>query len=290
MRKKILLDTDIGSDIDDCLALAYLLKEPDCEILGITTVSGEADKRAAMVDAICRNVGITDMPIFPGAERPLFGGQRQRRAQQAVCLSQLPCRKEFPKNQAIEFMRKTIRENPGEITLVAIGPLTNIALLFSLDPEIPSLLKELVLMCGDFLRPNAAPEWNAMLDVLATAIVYAAKVPIHRSVGLNVTTQVKINKKQMEERFHAKVLEPVKQFADVWFESKEFMIFHDPLAVMTLFDDRVCSFVKCGAKVSFPDAPQAGKITLDLTQNDIEVADSVNAEYALERFFRIVNT
>ena len=64
MRKKILLDTDIGSDIDDCLALAYLLKEPDCEILGITTVSGEADKRAAMVDAICRNVGITDMPIF----------------------------------------------------------------------------------------------------------------------------------------------------------------------------------------------------------------------------------
>ena len=186
-------------------------------------------------------------------------------------------------------MRKTIRENPGEITLVAIGPLTNVALLFATDPEIPSLLKELVLMCGDFIRENAGAEWNAMLDVLATAIVYAAKVPVHRSIGLNVTTQVKINKAQMKERFTAKVLEPVKQFAEIWFEKKEFMIYHDPLAVMTLFDDGICSFVRCGAKVLFPDNAEAGKIVLDMSKNDIEVADQVDAEYALERFFKIVN-
>ena len=287
--KKVLLDTDIGSDIDDCLALAYLLKEPECQLVGITTVSGEASKRAAMVDAICRNVGVTDVPIYPGLEKPLLGPQRQPRAQQASRLADLDCRTEFAENQAIDFMRRTIRENPGEISLVAIGPLTNVAVLFSIDPEIPSLLKELVLMCGDFLREEAAAEWNARLDVLAAAIVYGAKVPIHRSIGLNVTTQVKMDREQMEKYFVSDVLSPVKCFADVWFENKQYMIYHDPLAAMTAFDENICTFKKCRASVVMPGNADEGKILIDCEGQDVEVADSVNVQYALEKYFKTVN-
>lgn len=287
--KKILLDTDIGSDIDDCLALAYLLKEPECKLVGITTVSGEAKKRASMIDAICRNVGVTDIPIYPGLEKPLFGCQRQSKAQQASRLEGWACVTDFCENNAIEFMRQTIRDNPGEISLVAIGPLTNVAVLFSIDPEIPSLLKELVLMCGDFIRPNATAEWNAMLDVLATAIVYDAKPPIHRSIGLNVTTQVKMNRKQMEKYFVSEVLAPVKSFAEVWFEQKEYMIYHDPLAVMTLFDDNICTFKKGTVTTVFPGNPEAGKIVFKEGAGTIEVADSVDAEYALNKYFDVVN-
>ncbi len=287
--KKILLDTDIGSDIDDSLALAYLLKEPECKLVGITTVSGEAKKRASMVDAICRNVGVNDIPIYPGLEKPLFGCQRQPKAQQASRLDGWECATDFCENNAIDFMRKTIRDNPGEISLVAIGPLTNVAVLFSIDPEIPALLKELVLMCGDFIRPEANAEWNAKLDALATAIVYEAKPKIHRSIGLNVTTQVKITKDQMNELFVANVLQPVKSFAEVWFEQKEFMIYHDPLAVMTLFDDNICTFKKGSVSTVFPGAPEAGKIIFREGEGAIEVADSVDVEYALNKYFSVVN-
>lgn len=72
MSEKILLDTDIGSDIDDALCLAYLLAQPRCQLLGITTVSGQVEERARLASALCRHAGM-DIPIFPGAEAPLWG-------------------------------------------------------------------------------------------------------------------------------------------------------------------------------------------------------------------------
>ena len=101
-------------------------------------------------------------------------------------------------------MRRTIRSNPGDITLLAIGPMTNVALLFSIDPEIPKLLKSLVLMCGVFTNHLAGVgpvEWNAICDPHAAAIVYSAPVRIHRSIGLDVTCQVVMDKAEVKEKF-----------------------------------------------------------------------------------------
>ena len=82
MSIKILLDTDIGSDIDDAVCLAYLLAQSQCQLLGITTVSGESKKRGMLASVLC-NVASKDIPIFPGAEEPLIGPQRQTQAQGA---------------------------------------------------------------------------------------------------------------------------------------------------------------------------------------------------------------
>src|SRR5665647_1862140 len=170
--EKIILDTDIGSDIDDAICLAYLLAKPECELLGITTVSGEADKRAMVASMICEAAG-KHIPIFPGAEEPLTIPQKQPIARQAKVLPAWEHEKKFPHGEAIEFMRQTIRKNPGEITLIAIGPLTNIALLFKIDPEIPHLIKSLVIMGGVFINLNPYPtEWNIRCDPHAAAIVY----------------------------------------------------------------------------------------------------------------------
>src|SRR6266508_535894 len=176
MPEKILLDTDIGTDIDDAVCLAYLLAQPQCELLGITTVTGEVDKRAMMASALCRVAG-KQVPIYPGADTPFLIAQKQPVAQQASALSKWDRDTQFPKGEAVEFLRQTIRQHPGEITLLTIGPLTNIGLLFKVDPEIPRLLKQIVLMCGVFtdLSPKYGPlEWNAILDPHATAIVYRA--------------------------------------------------------------------------------------------------------------------
>jgi len=257
---KILLDTDIGSDIDDAVCLAYLLANPQCELLGITTVSGEADRRASMASAMCMVAG-RDVPVFPGAELPFLTEQKQPRAVQAARLVNWKHRADFPKGQAVGFMRDTIRKHPGEIVLLGIGPLTNIALLFSLDPEIPSLLKSLVLMCGVFTNRLAGVgplEWNARCDPYAAAIVYRASVKVFRSVGLDVTMQVSMGKDEVRRRFGVPLLRPVLDFADVWFQGIDKIIFHDPLAAATIFDERICQFERGTVDIELADESTRG--------------------------------
>ena len=102
----VLLDTDIGTDVDDAVALAYLLSHPDCELLGITTVTGEAAKRASLASVLCKASG-KDIPIYPGAEHPMQGEQRQPVAQQAAVLPNWPHESKFPLNQAVDFLADT---------------------------------------------------------------------------------------------------------------------------------------------------------------------------------------
>ena len=241
----VLLDTDIGSDIDDALALAYLLREERCELVGVTTVSGEAALRAEMVSAICRKAGRGDVPIHSGTEQALLVDIRQKHASQAAALGEWPRERDYPRNTAVEFMRRTIRERPGEITLFAIGPMTNVGLLFALDPEIPALLKSLVLMCGRFFTEMQG-EWNAINDPHATAIAYGngcqARPPRHVSYGLDVTMQCVMSAEECRARLTAPILEPVLDFAEVWFRHCPHITWHDPLAVVSIFEPDLCTY------------------------------------------------
>jgi inosine-uridine nucleoside N-ribohydrolase len=242
---KLLLDTDIGTDIDDAVCLAWLLANPECDLLGITTVTGEPEKRAMMASALCRLAG-KKIPVYPGAADPLLIPQLQVKAKQAKALKNYPHQEDFPRGEAIEFLRKTIRKHPGEIILLTIAPLTNIGLLFSVDPEIPSLLKGMVSMCGNFLRNRSGlpeKEWNAMGDYHASSIVYNAKLKMHRSVGLDVTSQVIMSPAEFKERFSShKLLRPVLDFSKEFFKEWNVVTFHDPLAAVSVFDKSVCSF------------------------------------------------
>lgn len=251
---KILLDTDIGNDIDDALALAYLLREPQCELLGITTVCGEPERRCEMASAICQHLGRDDVPIHPGCPVPLSIPQRQPVCPQAERLGDWPRRRFDADYSAIDFLRSTIRANPGEVTLLAIGPLTNVATLFTLDPEIPSLLKGLSLMCGRFFD-ELGGEWNAFLDPWATGIVYGntahPRPPQHVSYGLDVTTKVRLPRDEARQRFaDLDALGPVRDFAEVWFRRSEFVTFHDPLAAVGTFHPEVCTYRDAFVRVS----------------------------------------
>jgi purine nucleosidase len=251
---KLLLDTDIGSDIDDAVCLAYLLAQPECELLGITTVTGEAAARASLASALCLVAG-KSIPIYPGREEPLLIAQQQPLAPQAAALSRWPHATDFPRGQAVEFLRQTIRRHPGEVVLLCIGPLTNVAALFAADAEIPSLLKGLVLMCGVFARwwPDHAPwEWNAHLDPTAAAIVYRAAPKLHRSIGLDVTRKVTMPSADVRARFQAPLLRPVLDFAEVWFRGSDTITFNDPLAAATIFDESICGFVRGEVDIELP--------------------------------------
>ena len=296
MSIKILLDTDIGSDIDDAVCLAYLLANPECELMGITTVSGEAKKRAQMAGVLCKVAGKA-IPIFPGTETPLIIPQNQRKALQASKLGNWAYEESFPEGQAIHFLRETIRSNPGEITLLTIGALTNIGLLFAMDPEISSLLKGLVMMCGVFTNRLAGVgplEWNALLDPHATAIVYKHSVKIHRSVGLDVTCQVMMDAEEVKKRFQSPLLRTVLDFAEVWFKRADKIIFHDPLAAVTIFEEGICKFDKGVVQVELTSEKLRGMThwtpeTLMSNSEEArhEVALSVDPESFFNHYFSV---
>ncbi len=302
MTSKILLDTDIGSDIDDAVCLAYLLAQPACELLGITTVSGEPLLRARMASAQCRLAG-RDIPIYPGTDAPLIIDQRQPKAPQAAALARWSHQTDFPTGEAVEFLRRTIRQHPGEVTLLGIGPLTNIATLFKADPEIPSLLNALVLMCGVFgdgFKPNHQAgqprmEWNALLDPHAAEVVYRAAQAMepgrHRSIGLDVTLKVVMDAASVRARFRQhKLLQPVLDFADVWFEKAQHIVFHDPLAATTLFDAQICNFDRGDVQVNWREEPRWGQTDFAANPHGRhDVAFHVDAERFFEHYFGVLS-
>jgi inosine-uridine nucleoside N-ribohydrolase len=291
MTIKLLLDTDLGSDIDDAVCLAYLLANPRCDLLGITTVTGEPEQRACLSSVLCTVAGI-DVPIFPGAAQPLLVEQRQPQAPQAAALGKWPHRRDFPAGQAVDFLRRTIRAHPGQVTLLTIGPLTNIGLLFALDPAVPSLLAGLVSMCGSYLvraGGDDAIEWNARLDPQATAIVYGAQTNDHRSIGLDVTRQVTLPASEVRQRFQAPLLRPVLDFAEVWFRAADNITFHDPLAAATVFNPDICKCERGRVDVEAYDQHNLGltRWTPDPANGPHRVALGVDPQRFFDEFFSV---
>ncbi|MEW6511175.1 MAG: nucleoside hydrolase [Bacteroidota bacterium] len=291
---KLLLDTDIGTDIDDAVCLAYLLSNPECELLGITTVTGEAELRAMLASALCKSAG-REVPIYPGAETPILLEQKQNRAAQAAALSAWPHDTRFPRGEAVEFMRRTIRRWPGEVILLTIAPLTNIGLLFSVDPEIPSLLRGLVMMCGRFFEPPpqgyGPVEWNALIDAHATSIVYRSRVPLHRTVGLDVTSKVTMTPEEFRATFaRVPLFVPVLEWAEIWFKDWPGTTFHDPLAAATIFDAALCTYARGEVTIELDDASSRGLTRWSSAVSPAvhEVAVSVDGEGFFRHYLSVV--
>jgi inosine-uridine nucleoside N-ribohydrolase len=273
----VLLDTDIGNDIDDALCLAYLLAEPECDLVGITTVCGEPELRAEMASAMCHAASFPYVPIHPGSPDCLHQVQTQPTCPQATALGDWRRDREFESYSAVEFMRQTIRNRPGEITLLTIGPLTNIGLLFKVDPEIPRLIKELVMMVGHFDPAKRIPETNAKIDVWASDIVFKAPVPRLRAVGLDVTMQCQMPADQVRKSLDVPRLGPALDFAEVWFKSVDHITFHDPLAAVDIFYPDVLEY-------------ETGEIIMDLsdgmTVTGLGHQHELASRVATDRFFQ----
>lgn len=290
--KTLWLDTDIGSDIDDALALAYLLARDDCDLIGISTVTEVENQRAKLASAMCRIAG-KPVPIHPGLPLPLLVAPRQTTVPQAVALEKWPHDTDFAPNSAVDAMRAAIRARPGEITLLAIGPMTNVGVLFALDPEIPSLLKELVLMCGAFDFPGwpDATEWNAVNDPHAAAITYRAHVPRHVSFGLDVTKKVALDKSEFEPLISASELgRCALDMAAAWFEQTPKVTFHDPLAAAAIFEPGLCGSARGHVEVELENPRLLGQTRWTPRDDGAhEIAVTVEAEQFFAEFFRVLN-
>lgn len=205
MARKIIIDTDPG--IDDAMAIFYALESPELDVVGITTVFGNADVSLCTTNAL-RLMEIAnrrDIPVCMGAARPLMSPFRggadvvHGADSQGDQFLPLPTLQQHHLN-AVDFLAQTIKDNPGEITLVPIAPLTNIALLLSLHPGIDKLIREIVLMGGNAYVPGnitPAAEANVWNDAEAADIVFGADCPI-TMIGLDVTEKLRMTADQLD--------------------------------------------------------------------------------------------
>lgn len=200
--EKILLDTDIGGDIDDAVCLAYLLKEPRCELMGITTVCGEPEKRAAVADAICQAAG-KRIPIVAGLDTTLQPVPVYPTPDGASALKDWK-HQTYEKGDAPAFLYEKIKENPHQIVLIGIGNMTNIAVLFTAYPDSAGLLKGLYVMNGYFGEkplPDSYFNWNSWADPLASKTVFLSRPAVHRAIPLEVTDTLTIGSEQAKILF-----------------------------------------------------------------------------------------
>jgi purine nucleosidase len=256
----LLLDTDVGSNIDDALALAYLLRHPRCDLLGVTTVSGDVARRAACAEVLCREAGRDDVAVHCGSPGPLLVGPGQSAVPLYPAVAHRAHELERPVGTAVEFMRTIIRARPGEITLLTIGPLTNVALLFALDPEIPSLLKSIVSMTGVYAPHERPIETNVVIDPVAAAMVFGATAKPdaapHTLIGLNVTTRCTQTADQFRVRHRAAVppAPAVLEMTEAFFRRRRQVTYNDPLAAAVVFAPDLCTF-ETGVVTMAVDAP-----------------------------------
>jgi purine nucleosidase len=181
-KQKIIIDTDIGDDIDDAFAVALALRSPELQILGITTTFGDTETRAKLVDRILGEAGREDIPVAVGVHTDAKTGFSQRPYAQSGHFT----RASHP--AAVDFVLEQIRRHPGEITLVSIGPLVNVGALIDRDAPTFRNLKRVVMMGGSidrgyeadpFSPPNPPePEWNIKNDVSSARKLFASGVPI----------------------------------------------------------------------------------------------------------------
>jgi purine nucleosidase len=194
---------------------------------------------------------------------------------------------------AVDFLRQTIRSRPGEITLLSIGPLTNLGLLFALDPEIPSLLKNYVMMGGLYLGrlPHyGITEWNTKGDPHATAIVFASNVPGTRCYGLDVTTKCQLPAEECRKRFSCGRLKIVADMAEVWFKRAQRITFHDPLAAASIFKPDLCSYQPGQVEVELQSKRLMGFTDFhpDAVSKPHQVAVDVRPDAFFKHYFEIV--
>ena len=197
MAQKIIIDCDPG--IDDALALAFAHGDPGLEVCGITTVAGNVGLDVTTANALrVRDfIGMGDVPVVPGSTRPLLRPPLQARhvhGETGLGSAKLPEALSGPApGHAVDFLVDTISAAPGEITLIAVGPLTNIALALRREPALTSLVRDFVIMGGSAGRGNTTPaaEFNMLADPEAAAIVFGAGWTV-TMIGLDVTLQTRV--------------------------------------------------------------------------------------------------
>lgn len=240
-QEKVIIDTDIGDDVDDAFALALAVKSPELQVLGIATTFAETDVRALIVDRFLGELGKSDIPVLQGkpkgktpmSQRPYtFSGKFAKSSH----------------GDATDFLLEQIRKYPGEITLIGIGPLMNVGEAIDRDAATFRKLKRVVIMGGSIRRGYGdygynehfppAPEWNILNDVTSAQKLFASGVPLY--VMPLDSTQLKLDEVKRAFLFTrgTVVTDQLAILYHLW--AQETPTLFDPMAVTFVVKPELC--------------------------------------------------
>ncbi|HXJ86401.1 MAG TPA: nucleoside hydrolase [Candidatus Binatia bacterium] len=274
-REKIIIDTDIGDDVDDAFALALAVKSPEFDILGVSTTFRDTDLRARLVDRFLGEVGRPDVPVVAGKATPATAMSQGRYAEVG----------HFAKSShgdAAGFLLDQVSKHPGEITLIAIGPLMNVGAAIDRDAETFRKLKRVVIMGGSVRKGYGdygynehvapMPEWNILNDVASAQKLFTSGVPLF--VMPLDSTQLKLDEVKRAFLFTrgTAVTDQLTILYHLW--GLETPTLFDPMAVAFVLKPELCPVTPLHIRVDEkgftreePGAPNA-QVCLQSNQED----------------------
>jgi purine nucleosidase len=279
--RPLILDTDIGSDVDDLLALVFILRSSELALQGVTTVYGDTRRRARLAKVVCGMSGRSEVPVIPGSEKPLSGRQVYWAGIEGEGMAGLEDVELECEDGAEDFLLGAAEARPGELELLAIGPLTNIARAIDREPRFCRWIKRLYLMGGTFY--DGRPEHNIRCDAVAAAKVFGSGLPV-TALGLDVTTIPSIGEKEVRRLERAS--HPVSHLMAE--QIRRWWLFlhatqnhpHDPLAALAMERPDLFRFETCGVQVEV-DGPFYGRTHRVLSEPLVQVASDVFSRTAL---------
>jgi inosine-uridine nucleoside N-ribohydrolase len=295
---RIILDTDPG--IDDALALLLALASPEIQLEAVTTVSGNVpvDQATQNALALLQLAGRISVPVAQGCNRPLIGIPTYAthiHGQHGLGYATLP----EPYTTAVaqsgpELIIEKVMEAPGILTLVAIGPLTNIASALQKEPRIAQSVRELVIMGGALYVPgNVTPaaEFNTFVDPYAAHTVFKAEWPI-RLVSLDVTRQVRLQREQITQiaRNKTPIATCIAHILEFYLGRSRNITshpMHDPLCLASVFQPELIAWEPLSLDIECEDHQTLGKTRVrerGMTSTNIQASLGVSPEPFIQLF------
>ena len=307
--KKIILDVDTG--IDDALAIGYAVRSSDVELLGLTTCFGNVFLEKATRNTLyVLELLEADVPVVPGADRTFSGQDKETETtaihgEDGLGNTQPPemnVQQKALAKHASEFIVEQVTLYPNEVTLIFVGPLTNLALSLKRDPGIVDLVDRVVIMGGAVTVPgNVTPvaEANIYADPEAAQYVFESGLPI-TLVGLDVTMRTLLSQEEVQQ-WREKDTRLSRFFADM----TDFYIgaykkfnpgikgcaLHDPLAVGVVIDPTFVETKPMAIRVDL-EGEATGRTVPDETtgsQPNVDVCLHVEADRFLEHFLKTIS-
>ena len=268
----VLLDTDIGSDVDDALALALILGCPEIELEGVTTVYGDTGLRARIARRYLELAGRQDVDVVPGLESPLSGREVWWPGHEGLRHEALDRQVVRRDRSAPEYIASAVESGGSRLQIVAIGPLTNLAAAHDLSPSLARDIGSIWMMGGAF--GHEEPEHNIVSDVTAAQAVLGSTAEI-RVLPLDVTERVQLTSEQVDRiatsgPVGAQLGEDIRQWWEV--RGTSWNVPHDPLTVLAVVHPDMFRFsgpgrvqVEASGRTTFtPDPLGTTRVAIDL--------------------------
>lgn len=248
--RPVIFDTDIGTDVDDILALVLLAKAPELQLIGVTTVYGDTLLRAKIAQVTCNLLQRKEIAVVPGEKQTLSGRQVFWVGQEGDGVPGIDKVEISESIRAVQYLIENAERYSGELEIIATGPLTNIASAISQNPKAFSRIKHLYLMGGAFWMDRY--EHNIRCDTNAAQIVFTSGIPI-TAIGLDLTLSVRLDGKDVQKIAQTggelgRLLEDqILRWWDLWQATSNHP--HDPLAALAMVRPDLFVFETWGVEV-----------------------------------------